>query len=120
MDRLIVRLLPGEIRARHGDEIALMLASSIRPRRDRADVVIAALGLRLGRMLRPLLVAAIVGVGVFTFGMFHVIGNLEHGTVDILDHWWSTFVLAGLVTMTSASFALAIALRRAAAWRRAS
>ena len=53
MDRLIVRMLPVQIRTSHGDELEDMLACSTRPVRDRTDVVIAAVGLRLGRATRP-------------------------------------------------------------------
>jgi hypothetical protein len=117
MDRVIVRMLPAEIRSRHGDEVADMLESSTRPTRDRADVVIAAMGLRLGRMARPLLGVAMLLVAGFTWGMFHAVRNLEHGTVEILDHWWSTFILGGLLTSVTAVAAITVAHRRAAAWR---
>ncbi len=97
-----------------------MLACSPRPVRDRADLVVAALGLRLGRMTRSLLVVAMLGVGAFTFGLIHAVGQLEHGVVEILDHWWSTFILAGFGTMFMAATILAFAHRRATAWRRPS
>ena len=45
--------------ARHGEEIADLLACSRRPVRDRVDVLIAALGLRLDTTIRPVLVVAL-------------------------------------------------------------
>ena len=49
MDRLILWALPAALRERHGAELHDMLKASSRPVRDRADVVLAAIGLRLGR-----------------------------------------------------------------------
>ena len=118
MDRLIIRMLPGEVRARHGEEVAELLDGSTRPVRDRADVLVAALGLRLGDMTSPLLVVAVLGVGVSTFGLVHVVGHLRDGALEILDHWWSTFVLVGLASTLCAVVALVMARRRAKAWRR--
>jgi hypothetical protein len=118
MDRLIIRMLPAGIRARHSEELAELLDSSTRPVRDRADVLVAALGLRLGAMTSPLLVVAVLGVGGFTVGLIHAVGQLRNGAVEILDHWWSTSIVVRLVSMLCAVAALVMAQRRAKAWRR--
>ncbi len=118
MDRLIIRSLPRDVRARHGEEIADLLACSRRPVRDRVDVLIAALGLRLDATIRQVLVVAWVGVGGFTAALLYAIGSLRDGAVEVLGHWWSTFVLAGLMGATSTVLVLALAQRRAAVWRR--
>ena len=118
MDRLIIRSLPRDVRARHGEEIADLLACSRRPVRDRVDVLIAALGSRLDATIRPVLVVALVGVGGFTAGLLYAIGNLRDGAVEVLDHWWSTSVLAGLMGAISTVLVLVLAQRRAAVWRR--
>ena len=98
MDRLIIRMLPAEVRARHGEELAELLDGSSRPVRDRADVLLAALGLRLGVMTSPLLVVAVLGVGGFDLGLVHAVGQLARRCREILDHWWSTFILGGLAS----------------------
>jgi ABC-type Fe3+ transport system permease subunit len=118
VDRLIIRMLPGEVRARHGEEVAELLDGSTRPVRDRADVLLAALGLRLGAMTGRLLVVAVLGVVVLTFGLVHAVGHLRDGAIEILDHWWSTFILVGLASTLCAVVALVMARRRAKAWRR--
>lgn len=118
MDRLIMRILPAEIRTSHGDELADMLDSSTRPIRDGADVVIAGLGLRLGRATRGLLVAAVVGMFGSAFGLVHAVGNLQHGVVEIPDHWWSTLIAAGFVVSLSSAIILGLVLRRGVAWTR--
>ena len=118
MDRLIMRMLPAQIRTNHGDELEDMLACSTRPVRDRADVVIAAMGLRLGRATRPLLVVAVIGLGASALGLVLAIGNLQRGVIEIPDHWWSTFTAAGLVGSLFAATVLGLAQRRAAAWNR--
>jgi hypothetical protein len=118
MDHLIVRLLPPDLRARHGDEIVDMLTDSTRPIRDHADLVAAALGLRVGRMTVPLLVVALLAAAGFAVGLLHAVGSLDHGAAEMLDHWWSTFILAGFATTVTAAAALAAAHRQSGAWRR--
>ena len=120
MDQLIVRMLPAEIRARHGEELADMLTCSSRPLRDRADVVLAGLGLRLGHALRPLLVGAVISLCALALGLAHVVGHLQHGATEIPDHWWSMFIASALVGSFAAAIALRLALVRATAWRRRS
>ena len=117
MDRLIVRMLPAEIRVRHGDELADMLSCSQRPIRDRADVVVAGLGLRLGRAIRPLLVAAVIGIGVLAYGLVQTVGHLRNGAIEIPDHWWSMLITCGFAGAASAAIVLCVAQRRAIAWR---
>jgi hypothetical protein len=116
MDRLTIWMLPTEIRTSHGDEIDEMLALSARPIRDGADVAIAGAGLRLGRATRPLLVTAMIAMFVFLLGLVHAIQNLQHGVVEIPDHWWSTFTAAGLVGSIFAAVVLRLAHRNALAW----
>ena len=118
MDQLIIELLPAEIRARHGDEIKDMLASSTHPIRDRADIAIAAVGLWLGQTTRPLLVAAVVGVCGFAIGLAHAVGNLQHGAMEIPDHWWSTLIATGFTVSLFAAIVLRLAQSRAIAWSR--
>jgi hypothetical protein len=116
VDQLIIGLLPAEIRARHGDEVEDMLASSTRPVRDRGDIAIAAVGLRLGRATRPLLVAAVIGVCGFALGLADALGNLQHGAMEIPDHWWSTFIATGFTVSLFAAIVLRLAQSRAIAW----
>ena len=115
---MIIRLLPAEIRARHGDELDDMLASSTRPVGDRADIVIAAVGLLLGRTTRPLLVAAVIGVCGFALGLAHAVASLQHGAMEIPEHWWSTFIAAGFAVSFLAAIVLRLAQNRATAWSR--
>jgi hypothetical protein len=117
VDRLIIRILPSDVRTRHGAEIADLLDHSSRPVRDRADVLIAAVGLRLGPTTRPLLVAALLGVALFTAGLAHALRNLRDGAVEILDHWWSAFILVGLMSTLAAATLLVLAHARARVWR---
>jgi len=118
VDRLIIWVLPAEIRTSHGDELVDMLHSSHRPVLDRADVVIAGVGLRLGRATRPLLVAAVVGVVGSALAMVRAVDNLQHGAAEVPDHWWSAFIAAGLACSLCSATVLGLAQRRAVAWRR--
>ena len=118
MGRLTMWMLPAEIRTSHGDEIEEMLAISARPVRDGADVVIAGVGLRLGRATRPLLVAAVISIFVFLLGLMHAVGNLQHGVAEIPNHWWSTFIAAGLAGSILVAVVLRLAHRNASTWRR--
>lgn len=118
MDRLIVRMLPPAVRASHGDELEDMLAGSSRPIRDRADVIVAGIGLRLGRALRPVLVATLAFMVASAFGMVHAIRNLQYGAVEIPHHWWSTFMAAAFAGSIVAAITVVLAQRRAAAWSR--
>ena len=116
MDWLMMWVLPAEIRTSHREELVDMLDSSTRPIRDRADLVVAGVGLRLGRATRPLLVAAVVGMAGSGFGLVHAVANLRHGVTAVPDHWWSTFIAAGLACSLSSVIVLGFAQRRAAAW----
>lgn len=116
MDRLIMWVLPAEFRTSHGDELIDMLDSSARPIRDRADVVVAGVGLRLGRATRPLLVVAVVGVVGSGFALVHAIANLRHGVTEVADHWWSMFIAAGVACSLFSAIVLSFAQRRAGAW----
>ena len=116
MDRLIIRTLPERIRTSHGDELAEMLACSTRPVRDRADLVVAALGLRLGRAMLPLLVAAVLGTGVSALALAITIGDLQGGGVEILDHWWSTFAAIGLFGSLFIATVLRLGQHRGREW----
>lgn len=118
MDRLIMRMLPVQIRISHGDELEDMLACSTRPVRDRADIVIAGMGLMLGRATRPLLVAAVIGTCASALALVVATGNLHHGVTEIPDHWWSTFTAAGLIGSFFAATVLRLAQRRATEWNR--
>ena len=118
MDRLIMRMLPVQIRTSHGDELEEMLACSTRPARDRADIVIAGMGLRLGRATRPLLVAAVIGTYASALALVVAIGNLQRGVMEIPAHWWSTFTAAGLIGSLFAATVLHLAQRRATEWNR--
>jgi hypothetical protein len=118
VDRLIVRFLPAVVRERHGDELVEMLSSSTRPVRDRLDVVVAGLGLRLGRSIRPLLVATVIAIAASAFGVLQTIGNLRDGAAELPHHWWSTLMTFALVSSSLAATVLHAAQRRATAWRR--
>jgi hypothetical protein len=116
MDRLIVAVLPAVVRAKYGEELVEMLTNSSRPVRDRSDVIIAAVGLRLGMSARPVLVTAVAATLGFLFGMVHAVRNLQHGVVEIPDHWWSTFIVAGFAASLVVAVIVCFALQRAAAW----
>ena len=118
MDRLIIASLPRDVRARYGEEISEILAESTRPVRDRADIVLAALGLRLGSALPALVAAALVSVALAGVAIFHSVANLQGGVGEIGRHWWSTFALAGFLTSISAAALLAVAQARARDWCR--
>ena len=118
MDRLIVKTLPADVRARYGAEIEDLLRSSKRPLRDRADVLFAALGLRLGSMTMRLLVASGVGVAAFAAALLYATAQLRDGLVETPGHWWSAFLLAGFLASVTAVSVLVVAQHRAKAWRR--
>lgn len=118
MDRLILRVLPAELRERHADELEEMFASTSRPVRDRADVLIVGIGLRLGRGIRPLLAAAVLGAIGFALGLVHAVRNLRDGPVEIPDHWWSMVIAAGFAFSLTAVISLGLAQRRAIVWTR--
>jgi hypothetical protein len=118
MDRLILRVLPPGFRRRHGREIHDMLRRTTRPVRDRADVVMAGVGLRLGRAIRPLLYAAVVGTGCFALATALAARDLQNGALELLDHWWSTFAATGFACSLIMLVVLALAQRRATAWGR--
>lgn len=113
-----MRMLPVQIRTSHGAELEDLLACSTRPVRDRADIIIAATGLRLGRATLPLLVAAVIGICALALGLVVAIENLQRGLIEIPDHWWSTFAGAGLAGSLFAAIVLGLAHRSAAAWNR--
>jgi hypothetical protein len=119
VDRLILRMLPAEFRARHGDEIEEMLASSRRPTRDRTDLVLAALGLRLGRALRVLVVAAFLGTCVCAIGVVIAVDGLASGGWEIPRHWWSTMAVVSLCASLVATLIVVSAQRRVTSWRSA-
>ena len=116
MDRLILRMLPAAIRTRHCDELEDMLASSTRPVRDRTDVAIAGVGLRLGRTIRPMLVAAYLAMCGSALGVVHTVANLRHGIAEIREHWGSALSAAAVTASLFASIVLGFATRSAAAW----
>lgn len=118
MDRLILRALPAEYRGRHQHELADMLATTPRPMLDRADVLVAGVGLRLGRAIRVALAAATLSALVCSLGLVSVIADLREGVPEVPRHWWSTLVLAGWVISTAAVWLVATARHRARAWRR--
>jgi hypothetical protein len=117
MDRLILWALPASLRERHGDELEDMLATTSRPVLDRADLLLAALGLRLAATLRPLLAAAVLGSIGCGLGLLHAVRNLRDGAVEIPYHWWSTAFAAGFACSLAAALALGLASHRAIAWR---
>lgn len=116
MDRLILRCLPDAVRTRYADEIHELLARSRRPVRDRADLVVAAVGLRLGRLLRSWVLAMAVLVALSGVAVIHSITNLQGGAVEMLDHWWSTIAVVSAGTSALALTILLIARQRAVAW----
>ena len=117
MDRVIIRSLPRDVRARYGEELEELLADSARPVRDRADVLVAALGLRLGSTLPVLLLVSVVCLGLTSAGFILSVLNLQDGAFEVLDHWWSTLALLGLTSSVSAVTLLAAAQIRARTWR---
>jgi hypothetical protein len=118
MDRLILRVLPVEHRQRYRDELAEMLATTRRPVLDRLDVLVAAVGLRLGRAIRGALTAATVAAVVCSLGLVYVVADLEDGVAEVPRHWWSTLVAAGSGVSVAVLLVVAMAEHRARAWQR--
>lgn len=116
MDSLILRCLTEEMRVRYADEIQALLDGSHRPVRDRADLLVTAIGLRLGRLLPWCLLASTVFLGLSLAVVVHSIATLSAGSVEILDHWWSTFAAGLLGTSLVAVALLSVARRRANSW----
>lgn len=116
MDGLILGCLPEELRVRYADEILELLDGSHRPLRDRADLLITAIGLRLGRRISWWLSASAVFLGLSLAAVVHSISNLSGGAVETLDHWWSTFAAGGFVVWLGALTVLSLARRRAKSW----
>lgn len=118
MDELIVRVLPSEIRRRYGDELVDLLGDSRRPWRDRADIALAAIGLRLGRALLALVIVAGLVSCVLAVGMAHAVGQLSDGVVEVPDHWWSSFIAVALTAAGLITVGLAAAMQRSRSFLR--
>ena len=118
MDRLILRALPPTLRESHGSEIEEMLANTSRPVLDRADLLVAAVGLRVEVRTRTILAAAALSVVTFALALVAVVGGLQRGAVEIPSHWWSTLAAAGFALSATAASVIAVAQYRAASWRR--
>lgn len=116
MDRMILRCLPAELRERYAEEITDLLDHSCRPVRDRADLVIASVGLRLGARLGALLAGAVVCVCLAGVGLVLAVLDLANGPGEILDHWWSTLAVLGAATSLTFTILLAAARDRARTW----
>lgn len=112
MDRLILRMLPAEFRARHGEEIEEMLASSRRPVRDRVDLGLTALALRFGRALRVLVVVAAAASCVAAVAVVIALDDLTGGARDVHRHWWSTIAVLWLGVSVAATVVVGFAQRR--------
>jgi integral membrane sensor domain MASE1 len=117
MDRLILRALPGEYRERYHDELAEMLATTRRPMLDRVDVLVAAVGLRLGRAIGVVLIAATLAAVVCSLGLVYLVAELRNGVVEVPHHWWSTLVAAGSMISVAMLIVVAVAQHRAKAWQ---
>lgn len=99
--RLLFRLLPGDWRARYGDELRLLLTESDRPIRDAGDVLALVFSFHLdtpASLLRKealmhasllkVLACALIGVGALGVAMSTT--QLAGGVREIPAHWWST------------------------------
>lgn len=98
MSRLI-RIYSRRFRERYGDEIAVLLARSERPVRDRIDLILHALVERtettMQRMSMMLFAAVIIAaISLIAFG--YTLAELAGGLRDVPRHWWSTLPLIGL------------------------
>lgn len=120
MDRLILRCLPREVRARYADEIQTLLDQSRRPFRDRCDLVFAAIGLRFGSVLLACLVGSVLGLGLSVAAVIVSISNLGGGAGEVADHWWSALAATGLAASIGATALLFVARHRAPSWRETS
>jgi hypothetical protein len=118
VDRLILRCLPEEVRARYAEEIQELLDRSPHPLRDRADLVVAAIGLRLGSRLSPCLVVSTGCLGLSLAAVVHSIAHVRGGAVEVLDHWWSTFAIGGFGASIVTVALLSTARRQAHSWGR--
>lgn len=116
MDGLILRCLTEDVRVRYADEIQELLDGSDRPVRDRADLLVTAVGLRLGRLLPWCLLASAVCLALSLAAVVHSIANLSGGAVEVLDHWWSTFAAGGFSASLGAVALLSLARRRRISW----
>jgi hypothetical protein len=103
MSRLMA-LFPKSWRERYGDEVVELLADSRTPVRDRADIILAAVRVRLdAAQLAPeevivrthLAAAALVVLGAV--GGMWAAANLTDGVVEIPGHWWSSLAVAPLL-----------------------
>lgn len=119
MDRLILRLLPVEFRARYGDEIVETLTTSRRPTRDRTDLALVGLGLRVGRALRAIVVAATVSTCLCAICVAIAIDSLAGGTREIQPRWWSTTAVVSLCASLGATIIVRSAQRRVTSRRHA-
>lgn len=118
MDRVILRCLTEDVRARYAEEIQELLEGSHRPVRDRADLVVAAIGLRLGRLLPWCMLGGTVLLGLSLATVIHSVANLSGGAVETFDHWWSTLAAGAFGASLAALALLSDARRRANSWSR--
>ena len=112
MSRLI-SLFPREFRARYGEEIIELLASSEHPTRDRYDIVQSAIRLRMEDLvknrIRPMIVIAVTIGAASLAAFFFALPDLAGGIRDVPRHWWSSIPVFG---MALASTLAVLDLRR--------
>jgi hypothetical protein len=109
MKRWLIRLYPRWFRDRYGDEIAELLARSTHRTGDSLNVAFHAILLRTEKLMNhSIRRLADLFVVAAAFGLGFVLNDLEHGVVEIPDHWWSSF--AAVVAMASVAARAALAL----------
>jgi hypothetical protein len=94
----LVRFLPDKIRARYGNEIEQLLATSDRPAADLFDVVRQGSRWHLEALMRKgWRTGAVVLAAVSMFALGYAVNGLAGGLTELPRHWWSTAPLLGLM-----------------------
>lgn len=96
--RWIIQLLPPEHRDRYGNEMLDLLDGSSRPAHDLIDVAAVTLRWHSEVVMRnPLSIVAATLAALSLFGAGYAVAELTGGVSELLEHWWSTLPIAGLL-----------------------
>ena len=112
MKRWLLHLYPKPFRRRYEDELIELLDHSARPVRDAFDVVVQAGHLRGEQLMTNAarhLADLVLAFALFTLG--YAVNDLQHGVVEVHQHWWST--VAVLLVLAAAALRVTVAIAAA-------
>jgi hypothetical protein len=104
-----LHLYPKPFRRRYEDELIELLDHSARPLRDALDVAIHAGQLRGAHLMTNAarhLADVVLAFALFTLG--YAVNDLQHGVVEVHQHWWSS--AAVLLVLAAAALRVTVAI----------